>query len=509
MSEQQGHTNLFSAKDIQRYLKGELSPAEMHAIEKAALDDPFLADAIEGMEETMELHGEAVIATNLESIQQQIQNRVAKKDSNRVIAFRWWYPAAAAVVLLAMSIWFFNGPSKKEPNPVAAELATNYNAQPDSPWFYFGYEQNLPRPPFVPDDNNYSFDTSKIAFNITGLGSFDDLGFLKKIRIRPSTKNREEHDSVIRDSSSDIAYNYDANIAKQKADTTEYTSNALPSAAAKSEAKWKADTNTYLSNGAGSVFEKRNDKAGEILKKIPGVEVSKDGTVTAQGQDTVEMETIQLKARSKIVASANQDDKTKLHNVIKGRVVDQFSNPLSNANVISLDDRVSLTTDQYGLFKMPSNDSLVHVIVSVSGYTTQNFTLLNNAALNNIQLQPADVNIERRNIGSKEGYAENKSFSANYNATSIAHQDAQPAGGWVNFEQYLIKNKKTPPDNPNIKGQVVVSFTVNKKSVVSDIKIEQHLATGYDEEAIRLIKEGPQWKLQKGRKARIIVVVHF
>ena len=34
--------------DIEKYLKGELSPAEMHKLEMRALHDPFLADALEG-----------------------------------------------------------------------------------------------------------------------------------------------------------------------------------------------------------------------------------------------------------------------------------------------------------------------------------------------------------------------------------------------------------------------------------------------------------------------------
>ena len=38
----------YSAKDIARYHSGQMTPAERHALEKAALDDPFLADAIEG-----------------------------------------------------------------------------------------------------------------------------------------------------------------------------------------------------------------------------------------------------------------------------------------------------------------------------------------------------------------------------------------------------------------------------------------------------------------------------
>ena len=38
----------FTADDIEKYHKGVLSAKEMHDLEKAAMDDPFLADALEG-----------------------------------------------------------------------------------------------------------------------------------------------------------------------------------------------------------------------------------------------------------------------------------------------------------------------------------------------------------------------------------------------------------------------------------------------------------------------------
>ena len=50
MAKPSAHIN-YSFEDIQRYLQGKMSAAEMHAIEKAALQDPFLADAIEGFNE--------------------------------------------------------------------------------------------------------------------------------------------------------------------------------------------------------------------------------------------------------------------------------------------------------------------------------------------------------------------------------------------------------------------------------------------------------------------------
>ena len=49
----EGKRNIpYSAEDIRKYLDGRLSDPEMQAMEKAALDDPFLADAIEGYEES-------------------------------------------------------------------------------------------------------------------------------------------------------------------------------------------------------------------------------------------------------------------------------------------------------------------------------------------------------------------------------------------------------------------------------------------------------------------------
>src|SRR4051812_28756626 len=39
------------SNDIEKYRKGELSPSQMHALEKKALSDPFLAEALEGSEQ--------------------------------------------------------------------------------------------------------------------------------------------------------------------------------------------------------------------------------------------------------------------------------------------------------------------------------------------------------------------------------------------------------------------------------------------------------------------------
>ena len=52
MTDSSKYNNGFTAGDIERYYSGKMSPIEMHQLEKAAMEDPFLADALEGYAHT-------------------------------------------------------------------------------------------------------------------------------------------------------------------------------------------------------------------------------------------------------------------------------------------------------------------------------------------------------------------------------------------------------------------------------------------------------------------------
>ncbi len=78
--------------DIEKYLKGELSPAEMHALEKKALDDPFLSDALEGAE----FLGPEAFHDDLEDLHEQLQSRIAPPERKTVQIFWTWTTRVAA-----------------------------------------------------------------------------------------------------------------------------------------------------------------------------------------------------------------------------------------------------------------------------------------------------------------------------------------------------------------------------------------------------------------------------
>ncbi|HEX5025609.1 MAG TPA: carboxypeptidase-like regulatory domain-containing protein, partial [Agriterribacter sp.] len=96
---------VYSTEDIQRYLNREMTASEMHQLEKAALEDSFLAEAIEGFIETR--------SSNISSDIAYLKKRLDKR-SFRVVTMRrqkmWRSIAAAAVVLLGMGLtWYWLG----------------------------------------------------------------------------------------------------------------------------------------------------------------------------------------------------------------------------------------------------------------------------------------------------------------------------------------------------------------------------------------------------------------
>lgn len=81
---------------LRRYAAGELTPAEQHNVERQLLDDPLLAEAVEGLARMRE---DGVEATA--DLPARLQQRVNRRG--RVVPLAWARYAAAATVLLAVA----------------------------------------------------------------------------------------------------------------------------------------------------------------------------------------------------------------------------------------------------------------------------------------------------------------------------------------------------------------------------------------------------------------------
>src|SRR5689334_6481789 len=93
--------NTFSASDIERYHAGKMTPSERHVLEKAALEDPFLADALEGYAFT------TTPSADLQKLKDRLQEKLEKKDSTPFLLRRYnGLKVAAAIILIAGIGWF-------------------------------------------------------------------------------------------------------------------------------------------------------------------------------------------------------------------------------------------------------------------------------------------------------------------------------------------------------------------------------------------------------------------
>jgi TonB family protein len=81
-------------EDIEKYFNGELTPAEMHALEKKALSDPFLADALEG--------GSQVPPREFSGDLAGLRERMGSRDKKVVPIWAWPMRIAAGIAVVGV-----------------------------------------------------------------------------------------------------------------------------------------------------------------------------------------------------------------------------------------------------------------------------------------------------------------------------------------------------------------------------------------------------------------------
>ncbi len=84
-----------------------------------------------------------------------------------------------------------------------------------------------------------------------------------------------------------------------------------------------------------------------------------------------------------------------------------------------------------------------------------------------------------------------------YTAGARELQDKMPEfpGGIKAWGEYLTKTLRYPVEarNNNVKGRVIVGFTVEKDGSIHEIKVLRGIGSGADEEAVRVIATSPKW----------------
>lgn len=469
----------YSAADIERYHKGLLSPSERHALEKAALEDPFLADALEGYT----VPG-LDIQSDLAALRKQLENRtatapiVAMPPSRKSLSPLLRVAAVLIVMLGAGLLVYQFAYNKKDTELAQAEpVAADKKAS-------------------EPGDSSVTMLPEKRVVEQVEKG---------KDKVQPSAPV-----STPAPLPGEMATVTDK-PAKDQVAAVRTETNTAPGSASGGAAP-------VTTNPAKAVTPSRKTDVQNQDDKETGL--AREETRT-KAQAKKQEEDLQAKTRSanagqrqqkEVAATANNAAESGYYrdramNTFRGRVTDASNTGLPFANVTNLQDNVGTYTDANGNFTLTSPDSVLNVQIRSLGYDNNNIQLRNSVPSNQVVMQ------EDRKELSEVVISQKPNAAARAKAPERTLIEPEPVDGWVKYDSYLANNLNIPDDFIPQKSQsdnsVQVSFEVDKNGEPVNIRVEKSLCSTCDKEAIRLIKEGPKFKRMAKKKGRTTVTINF
>jgi hypothetical protein len=438
----------YNGDDIRRYLEGKMSPEEMHRIEKAALDDPFLSDAMEGFQ----LSGTAAVKEDLDELRDRLAERTSETEKNR---FVWWRIAAMLVLVLGASIaaWYLAKPVAE-----TNTLAKNEELRP------------LPHIDTTVTPQLFKDTTTTIKRNDQSAGIVQSIPQAEKIKAdspkKLSTGTTDQlADAIEEKSAKDIS---PVVIEKASIDKDKPVNGNAQTAPKASE---------IVSSGATS----KNEIA----------QASKEKKMDVRSVDARKSEAMASAPSARTTGSVPGF-------YYKGRVTDDQNKPVPYASIrISNAAGKGTYTDVQGRFSIVSSDSILQADILSVGYNTKRTTLTATSGITVIQLQASSSALNEVVVS---GYGKKRANKDDEQIDSVEANKplpfAEPADGWSLFEIYIKNNLRIPlhQDLPAYKGAVTISFYVDPDNGrLSDFRVEKSIGTNYDKEAIRVLKEGPPW----------------
>jgi len=451
----------YTAQDIEKYFSGKLTAQQMHAMEKAALDDPFLAEAMEGYGAMTDKEWEKQIALAHKQLA-EAGTGGAKVIPLRHSTGRWWKTAAAVLVIgagTALTVILTKNKTEEKTTPQIAET---------------GHNVTVPAPA-TKDNTNLSTANETVVKPIAPAVADEKKAGTNTVASQTNAQVRPGHNFVTKP------------VRVQPADSV------------------KLPVNDLASNKSAGMVALPPAKAEENVSLAAGAKTANNNQGLAKTNDA---ETFRRKT-----ANANngyyKNEKAQ-NNFFNAQVVAADNSPLPFSNISVTSGKFETYADVKGNFRLFSTDTLLTVEIRSIGYQPRTFSLRSNQLSNKIVLQETEQALKDK----MENQAGDVGLHGKIRRASVLSDSAinvEPKDGWDNYNTYVANNLDITDEmlKNEFHGEVEVGFDVKANGSISNIRINKSLGPAYDEAAKRLIMQGPQWKVKKGRKTSASVKVKF
>jgi CarboxypepD_reg-like domain/Gram-negative bacterial TonB protein C-terminal len=430
-------------------------------MEKAALDDPFLSEAMEGYEAMKDTEWN----NELVALRQQITDKgaVAKVIPLHKSKNNWWKAVAAIFILgTGTTLIFILNKDKTEKinNPrIAQNISTGkFDSLP---------ERDKTAPVSV-----------TASLNPTASSTKEDVKASAELIVQAKTNKKPDAQYIPEPG------------APQLKPSSQYAAGAV-------------SDNTKIITAA-PVANNTVITADDNIK--PGEEsIAGNSNQASKANNDAE-----VLNRQRNQAAGNARKETALNNFFTAQVVDTDNTPLPFTNISIKKENFGTYADAKGMVRLVSTDSILNIEVKSVGYLPKVITLRNNQTQTRIVLQEEVIALKDKTV---IGNADLSKMQKSRRATLLTDSavNVEPADGWENYNTYVANNFDIPDEKlkSNFHGEVEISFDVKANGTISNIHVNKSVGAEYDEAAKRLIMEGPQWKVKKGRKTSASVKVQF
>jgi TonB family protein len=428
--------------DIEKYLRGELSPSEMHALEKEALSDPFLAEALEGIEQA----GTDNFLYDLHKLNRSVHDRMRRKSrkNNKTIRMWGWTSAVAATILLVIVSGFLvvqilkDQQLREQGMEATSEDPKNASSDADSP------------------------PVNQIDSSLLALQQKDKPA--EEVR-RPSAVPLQKKD--VRDAARE----------QQKESSQDAVADA-----GEATKRQEVPAQTESNGGADSKEQAAAEREALALSEIVAEDTSTKAAPAVDrstGYIEGKVAGVQTKSASETRAPVI------IEKTVKGKVTSADGHGLPGVNVVIGGTATGTVTDGEGNYELavPENAKLVFSFI---GFESQE-VLAEKTELN-VTLADDTATLSEV-VVTGYGVEENSRDAASF-------RFAEPDGGRIDFKSYLANAVKYPQEaiRNKIQGRVTVRFTVEPNGKLTDFEVEKGIGSGCEEELIRAIQQGPYWK---------------
>lgn len=450
---------IYTAGDIEKYFSGKLSSIQMFEMEKAALDDPFLAEAMEGYEGMRDKEWKKQLAL--------IRKQVAESGSDakviplhRSTGNKWWKTAAAVLVIGGGAALTF--------------ILTKNNSQEKS-------SSEIAQTVTTPAVSPATKDTTALP-SVTEPGQTTSAAAMEKAKSTNGTTAQANTQT----SSNDFT------LQQDKAPVQDSIKSSLDEIAVADIQKPSVSPQVAPASAAGNNAVKADEKMITSGKES-AKQNNNEATLFKRQTNTV----------------ANKKEQV-ANNFFNAQVVTADNSPLPFTNISIKSENFGTYADVKGNFRLVSPDTLLNVEVKSVGYAPRTFLLRSNQPQNKIVLLEDESAIrEKTVIQSKDVGSIKKSRRASVSSDSLVN--AEPADGWENYNTYVANNIHIPDEltKNEFHGEVELSFDIKANGTISNLRVNKSMGEVYDEAAKRLIMQGPQWKVKKGKKSSASIKVKF